>query len=155
MALETLDWIRSLKAIEHEYWVADLAMRRLADQARRDPTILDRDMRVRGIAGAWSHLNGTYGIRLFAEFETGLRKFWGATRIEAEPRSVAEIIDRIAARHGIGHAELTNAHRARQYRNRQIHDNEEEGETLEVSDCRSFLCTFLGKMPPNWEPPTP
>ncbi len=154
MALETLGWIRSLKAIEHEYWVADLAMRRLADQARRDPTILDRDMRVRGIAEALSNLNGTYGIRLFAEFETGLRKFWGTTRIEAEPRGIAEIIDRIAARHGIGHVELTNAHRARRYRNRQIHDSEEVGETLEMSDCRSVLCTFLGKMPPNWEPPT-
>jgi hypothetical protein len=155
MALETLDWIRSLKAIEHEYRVADLAMRRLADQARRDPTVLDRDMRVRGISLALGHLNGTYGIRLFAEFETGLRKFWGTTRIEPEPRSIAEIIDRIAARHGIGHAELTNAPRARQYRNRQIHDNEEEGETLEVGDCRGFLCTFLGKMPLTWEPPTP
>jgi hypothetical protein len=145
----------SLKAIEHEYRVADLAMRRLADQARRDPTVLDRDMRVRGISEALGHLNGTYGIRLFAEFETGLRKFWGTTRIEPEPRRIAEIIDRIAARHGIGHFELTNAHRARQYRNRQIHDNEEEGETLEVGDCRSFLCTFLGKMPLTWETPTP
>ena len=58
MALETLDWIRSLKAIEHEYRVADLAMRRFADQARRDPAILDRDMRVRGISEALGHLNG-------------------------------------------------------------------------------------------------
>lgn len=155
MALETLDWIRSLKAIEHEYRVANIAMRRLADQARCDPTILDSDMRVRGISEAQGHLNGTYGIRPFAEFETGLRKFRGATRIESEPRSIAEIIDRIAARHGIGYAELTNAHRARQYRNRQIHDNEGEGETLEVSDCRGFLCTFLGQMPTDWEPPNP
>lgn len=155
MALETLDWIRSLKGIEHEYRVANIAMRRLADQARRDPTILDSDMRVRGISEALGNLDGTYGIRLFAEFETGLRKFWETTRIEPEPRGIAEIIDRIAARHGIGHVELTTAHRVRQYRNRQIHDNEEEGESLEVSDCRSCLCTFLSKMPSNWEPPAP
>jgi hypothetical protein len=113
MPLETLDWNRNLKAIEHEYRVALIAMHRLADQARHDPTILDRDMRVRGIGEALSNLNGTYAIRLFAEFETGLRKFWGATRIEPEPGSIAEIIDRIAARHGIGHDELTNAHRSR------------------------------------------
>lgn len=155
MPLETLDWIRSLKAIEHEYRVAHLAMRRLADQARRDPTILDEDMRVRGIDEALRNLNGTYAIRLFAEFETGLRAFWVATRAEPEPRSIAEIIDRVASRYGFDHVELTNAHRSRQYRNRQVHDNEETGETLRVSECRSFLCTFLGRMPVTWEPPTP
>ena len=155
MPLETLDWIRSLKAIEHEYRVAHLAMRRLADQARRDPTLLDRDMRFRGIDEALRNLNGTYAIRLFAEFETGLRQFWVATRIEPEPRRIAEIIDRVAARHGIDYVELANAHRSRRYRNRQVHDNDEEGETLPVSDCRSFLCTFLGRMPVTWEPPTP
>lgn len=155
MPLETLDWIRNLKAIEHEYRVALIAMRRLADQARHDPNILERDMRVRGIGEALGNLNGTYAMRLFGEFETGLRKFWVTTRIEPEPRGIAEIIDRIAARHGVGHDELTNAHRSRQYRNRQIHDNEEEGETIEVRDFRSFLCTFLGKMPLTWAPHTP
>ena len=155
MPLETLDWIRDLKAIEHEYRVALLAMRRLADQARLDPNILESDLRVRGIGAALSNLNGTYAIRLFAEFETGLRKFWVTTRIEPEPRRMAEIMDRIASRQGIGHDELANAHRSRQYRNRQIHDNEEEGETIEVKDCRSFLCIFLSRMPPTWGLHTP
>lgn len=155
MVLETLDLIRGLKAVEHECRVALIAMRRLADQASRDPTILDRDMRVRGIREALSNLNGTYAIRLFAEFETGLRRFWVTNRIEPEPFSVAEIIDRIAARHGIGHDERTDAHRCRSYRNRQIHDKDEEGETIHVSDCRSFLCTFLGKMPLTWVRATP
>jgi hypothetical protein len=154
MSLETLDWIRSLNAVEHEYRVALIGMRRLDIEAKRDPTILDRDMRVRWIRAALSNLNGTYAIRLFAEFETGLRKFWGATRIEPEPGSIAEIIDRVAARHGVGHDERTNAHRSRMYRNRQIHDNEGEGETIDVNVCRSFLCTFLGKMPLTWVPPS-
>jgi hypothetical protein len=73
MPLETYVLIDRLKAIEHEYRVAFLAMKRLAGEAKRDPTILDGGMRVRGIGEAQSHLNGTYAIRLFAEFETGLR----------------------------------------------------------------------------------
>ncbi|GAC1472440.1 MAG: hypothetical protein NVSMB9_19650 [Isosphaeraceae bacterium] len=154
MPLETLVWIRDLKAIEHEYRITLIAVRRLADQARHDPTILDKNMRVHGIGEALSNLNATYAIRLFAEFETGLRKFWVATRTAREPRGIAEIMDRIAARYGIGHDDLTNAHRSRMYRNRQIHDNEQEGETIEVRDCRSFLCIFLSKMPSTWEPPT-
>ena len=155
MPLETFDWIRGLKAIEHEYRVALIAMRRLTAQARHDPTILDRDIRFREIEVALSNLNATYAVRLFAEFETGLRKFWVATRNEEEPRSVAELIDRIASRHGVRHDDLTNAHRSRRYRNRQIHANEEEGETIEVGDCRGFLCTFLGNTPLTWERPIP
>ena len=112
-------------------------------------------MRVRGIVEALSHLNGTYSIRLFAEFETGLRKFWSVTRTEQEPRGIAEIMDRIAARHGLAGDDLTNAHRSRKYRNRQIHDSEEDGESLEMRDCTKFLGTFFGKMPMNWEPLTP
>ena len=127
MPFELVNWLETLRSIEHEYRVAVIAMRRLADQARQDPTILDRDMRVRGIGEALSHLDGTYSIRLFAEFETCLRKFWGVTRREQEPRGVAEIMDRIAARHGIAGDDLANAHRSRKYRNRQIHDSEEEG----------------------------
>ncbi len=155
MPLETLAWIRNLKGIEHEYRVARMAMDRLAADVGRDPTILDRDMRVRGIGVALDNLGGTYATRLFAEFETGLRHFWMATRIEPEPFRIAEIIDRVAARHGISYDERANAHRVRGYRNRLVHDNEEGGETIAVRDCRGFLCTFLGKMPPNWNPPTP
>lgn len=150
MALETLERIRDLKSIEHEYRVALLAMNRLEVQARLDPTVLDNDMRVRGIGEALSNLNGTYAIRLFAEFETGLRVFWVATRNEPEPSRVAEIIDRIASRYGIGDEERTNAHRSRSYRNRQIHANQEKDETIKVSECRRFLCCFLGKMPSTW-----
>ncbi len=155
MPFETHVWLNSLKAVEHEYRVASPAMRRLAVQAKSDPTILDSDMRFRGIGEALLHLDGTYGIRLFAEFETGLRGFWSATRTEAEPASIAEIIDRIGSGHGIGQDELTNAHRARQYRNRQIHDNQEDGETIEVSRCRSFLCRFLSKLPLTWNTAKP
>ena len=154
MSLETLDWLRGMKAIEHEYRVARLAMRNLDVLARHDPTILDPDMRVRGIRSAIDNLGNTYAIRLFAEFETSLRLFWGTTRNEPEPRSIAEIIDRIAARHRIGHDELANAHRARQFRNRQVHRNEEDGETIAVEDYRGYLCSFLSKMPLNWAPPT-
>jgi len=153
MPLESLDWIRGLKDIVHEYRVALIAMRRLKDHATHDPTILDRDMRVRGIDEALNNLNGTYVIRLFAEFETGLRTFWTRTRADEEPSRIAEILDRIASRPGIGYDVLTNAHRSRQYRNRQIHDTEEQGETIEVEDCKRFLCNFLARLPKSWEPP--
>jgi len=154
MPLESLVWYRRLKAIEHEYRVANLGMRRLVVHARSDPTILESDMKFSGIGEALDNLNNTYAIRLFAEFETGLRHFWEAMRLDPEPRSIAEIIDRVASRHRIGSEQLANAHRVRKDRNRQAHDNEEEGEAIDVRDCRRFLNAFFGEMPTNWERPT-
>ncbi len=151
MPLETLVRFRRLKAIEHEYRIAALAMRKLVVQARSDPTILEADMKFSGIGEALDNLNNTYAIRLFADFETGLRQFWTAARLEPEPRSITEIIDRVASRHRIGSDELRNVHRVRKDRNRQVHDNEEEGEAIDVGDCRHFLNAFLGEMPSSWE----
>lgn len=155
MPRETREWIVSLRSIENEYRVAFIGMARLSDQARHDPAILGPGLRLRDVDEARRHLNATYAIRLFAEFETGLRHFWTTTRNEPEPRRIAETIDRIASRHRVFHSYLRNCHRVRQYRNRQVHQSEEVGETLEVRECCSYLCTFLGRMPPDWKPPTP
>lgn len=150
MALETLDWIRSIKAIENEYQVAVIAMNRLSTDAANDPNILGRDLRFRNVKEAHDKLNATYAIRMFAEFETGLRTFWVFTRIEPEPTSVAEIVNRIASKARIVGDFLINAHRVRRYRNRQIHDHQEEGEHLPVVDCRSYLNNYLSRMPMDW-----
>ena len=50
-----------------------LAVDRLLEGARRDPTILSGDLNLHDIINASERLEGTYIIRLFAEFETGLR----------------------------------------------------------------------------------
>lgn len=150
MARESLAWIRSIKAIENEYQVAVIAMKRLSTDAGHDPNILGRDLRFRNVKEAQEKLSATYAIRMFAEFETGLRTSWVVTRTDPEPTSIAEIIDRIASRARIVGDYLANAHRARRYRNRQIHDNQEEGEHLAVVDCRSYLNNYLGRMPMDW-----
>jgi len=150
MPLETLQWIDRLKAIEREFRVVRIAMDRLAVAAAHDSTILGRALRVREIGNASRRLEGTYVVRLFAEFETGLRLFWAATRVTSVPDRIADIVDSIAARQGIADGCRMNVHRVRGYRNRLVHQREEEGEVIAIVNSRSHLCTFLGKMPLDW-----
>ena len=71
------EWQSRIKGVEREY----LAMRQAADRflkaALDDPTIVSQDLRHREIAGASQNLEGTYVIRLFAQFETGAQAVLG------------------------------------------------------------------------------
>jgi hypothetical protein len=73
MAHNLYVWIRRIKTIEREYSAMRLAVDRLLEGARRDPTILTGDLKLYDIINASERLEGTYIIRLFAEFETRAR----------------------------------------------------------------------------------
>ena len=55
----------------------------------------------------------TYIIRLFAEFETGLRLFWPTARGTEPPGRTRDLVDGIAATRRIPFQELVNAHAVR------------------------------------------
>jgi len=67
------EWQSRIKAVEREY----VAMRQAADRflatALDDPTILQGNLRHGEIVVASKSLEGTYVIRLFAEFGSGGR----------------------------------------------------------------------------------
>lgn len=84
MPNNTYVWLRRIKVVEREHSSMRLTTERLLQEARHDPTILRGDVEVRDIIDATDHLEGTYFIRLFAEFETGLRLFWKTIR-DTEP----------------------------------------------------------------------
>lgn len=65
------EWQSRIKAVEREYQAMRQAADRFREAAQDDPTILRDDIRHREIVAASAHLEGTYLIRLFAEFETG------------------------------------------------------------------------------------
>jgi hypothetical protein len=142
------DWLARIKAVEREYTSLRLATDRLLDEARRDPTILRRELRRRDIEVASDRLEGTYIIRLFAEFETGLRLFWSTIR-DTEPRT-QDLLDGVAARQGIPHDRIAGAHSVREYRNSLVHEREETVEAISIGGARRHLCLFLNCLPPTW-----
>ena len=80
MAHDRFAWLRRIKAVEREHAASRLGIDRLLSQAREEPSLLRGDVTLRDLAVASGRLDGTYVIRLFAEFETALRLFWLAAR---------------------------------------------------------------------------
>src|SRR5207244_1413282 len=142
------EWQSRIKAVEREY----VAMRQAADRFRQealdDPTILRGDLRQGEIIVASKNLEGTYIIRLFAEFETGARQYWGANW-DTHPRTV-DLLDGLAARCGIPDTQRDNAHLVRDYRNVLVHEREDKPAGVPLALARNYLCHFLSFLPLWW-----
>lgn len=142
------EWQARIKAVAQEYE----AMRQAAEHFRyaslADPTILEGNLRQRELVIASSNLEGTYIIRLFAEFETGARQYWAANW-DTEPKTV-DLLSGLAARRGIPDTQRDNAHLVREYRNALIHEREESPEIVPIAVARGYLCHFFSFLPPQW-----
>jgi hypothetical protein len=142
------DWLRRIKGIEREHASTRLAIDRLLEEARRDSTILTGDLKPHDITLASERLEGTYIIRLFAEYETGLRLFWKTIR-ETEPPT-QDLLNGIAARRGIPPARIANAQAVREHRNALVHERDEEVVPIPIAEARGYLCRFFAFLPPTW-----
>jgi hypothetical protein len=150
MAHNLYVWIRRIKTIEREYSAMRLAVDRLLEGARRDPTILTGDLKLYDIINASERLEGTYIIRLFAEFETGLRLFWPSARGTDPPSRTRDLIDGVAATRRVPDDERTNVHLIREYRNLLIHERDVEVDPISIGPARSHLCRFFNFLPETW-----
>jgi hypothetical protein len=141
-------WMEKIKSIERDHLATRLALDRLLHEARRDPTILTGDLEPQDIVKASGRLETTYLIRLFAEFETGLRLYWATIR-ETEPPT-QHLLDGIAARRGIPPDRLAGAHTVREYRNSLVHERDEDMVPISIAEARGYLCRFFAFLPPTW-----
>lgn len=114
----------------------------------RDPSVLMQNLRHGEINTASRNLEGTYIIRLFAEFETGIRQYWDVTWGTIVRTS--DLLEGLAARRLIPHTDLANGHRVREFRNGLVHEREHRSEPLELSVARKYLCTFFSYLPVQW-----
>jgi len=146
----THEWQSRIKGVEKQYEVVFLATDRLKEQAGRDQTILPQNMKQGQIITALESLEGTYIIRLFAEFETGLRLYWETIRT-THPRTRG-LLEGVAAVCKISDQWKNNAHSVREYRNILVHEREQEEdeEAIPISVARGYLCSFFSCLPHMW-----
>jgi hypothetical protein len=141
-------WQSRIKAVEREHVAMRQAANRFLQAALDDPTILQWNLRHGEIVAASRNLEGTYIIRLFAEFETGAREYWGA-KWATDPKAV-DLLDGLAARCEIPDVQRDNAHLVRDYRNALIHEREDMPDVVPMDKARSYLCHFFSYLPPRW-----
>jgi hypothetical protein len=142
------EWQGRIKAVEREFLVARHGMDKFREIARRDPTVLAGDVRFREIGTVIENMEATYVIRLFAEFESGLRQFWGVSR-GTDP-GTHDLIEGIASMCRIPHEKRINAHAMREYRNSMVHERDEQVEQVSIENVRKSLIDFFRFLPPHW-----
>lgn len=142
------EWQSRIKSIEREYIVIRQATERFLRHAHDDPAILVGDLRYGEIANASRNLEGTYIVRLFAEFETGARQFWDATR--GTEIGTFNLFEALAARCRIPDTHRDNGHLVRDHRNSLVHERESQRAPLTIALARKYLCTFFSYLPAQW-----
>ena len=142
-------WLSRIKAVERDYVATHLALEELLLAAQRNPAVLRGRVEVRHLDQALEGLQATYLIRLFAEFESGLREFWRASRRGRIPRT-EHLLTGIAAARGVPDEDLLSAHAVRRHRNSLVHDQEEAAATIPLRTARGHLCRFFSRLPPTW-----
>jgi len=150
MTSNKFECLRRVKAVEREHSALCYAADYLLDIVRQDPIILGRVLRVRDIQDAAGRLEGTYIIRLFAEFETGLRAFWRASRGPRSPSRTRDLLDSVGAKRKVPDDAIMHAHSVREFRNALIHERDDDVAPVPIAIARHNLCVFLGFLPTQW-----
>jgi hypothetical protein len=142
------EWQTRIKSVEREFIVMRQAADRFEQQARKDRSILLENLRHAEIRSASKNLEGTYLMRLFAEFETGARQFW-RTRRRSVP-GTAVLLARLADLVRIPDPLLGDCDRVREYRNSLVHEREDGVEAVPIVEARGHLCRFFSFLPREW-----
>jgi hypothetical protein len=132
------EWQTRIKAVAREYLAIRQATDRFWESAQRDPLIIR----------ASENLSGTSIIRLYAEFETGLRSYWDQAR-DSNPRT-RDLLDGLAALCRIPDEQKKNAHAVRDYRNSLVHERQEQLGAISIAVARGHLCRFMSFLPAKW-----
>ena len=151
--MKTRVFFERIKAVESEERVAALAVGRFMEAVRHDPLALsNHSLRERDVRDCLQHLEGTYVIRLFAEFEIALRCIWQHVRRRAtlQRMPISQLMDAVAARCYVPADAARAAHDVRDYRNDLVHEGPPR-KVLTIAESRANLCNFLSHAPHDWQ----
>jgi hypothetical protein len=146
---EAFIWMGRIKAVEREYGAIRFGTDRLLVAVNDDPSILEGQVGRPDIATASIHLQGTYIVRLFSEFETALQHFVRAFHIR-KPRGTEALVNRVRDRAHIPPAASVAVHRVREYRNVLVHERSMPVTQVTIREATRFLCTFLSRLQRIW-----
>jgi hypothetical protein len=150
MPSNKFEWLNRVKAVEREHAAVRCAAEFLLTAVRQDSAILARSLRVRDVEEAVEKLEGTYVVRLFAEFETSLRTFWVASRGTDPPSRTRDLLDGTGAKPRIPHDDIQNAHSVREFRNSLVHERDDPVVRIPIAVARRYLCVYLNFLPLEW-----
>lgn len=140
-----------MRAIMRQYRVATIAARDLQGRFRADPSWLSAEkLRPADFQGFRNDLESTYLIRLFAEFETGLREAWARAFGQVTSPRTRDLIDAFAARRFVPAPWHDMVHDVRAYRNALVHEAGADVPPIGMDAALGYLCRFFSHLPHDW-----
>jgi hypothetical protein len=148
---QRIEWIA---AIAREYLAAKSAADLLRSQLRADPNYgSSQGWEARDGANFSENLDATYLIRIFAEFEAGLRDYWANHLSKKTDPPISHLMQSVGGQR-LSVDNFEDADAVRKYRNFLVHDEAEKPprdmRTFDASQAKSHLCYFFGRLDPDW-----
>jgi hypothetical protein len=143
--------LNRMRAVMREYRIARIAARDLQARLRANPSVLSEEqLQVADFHNFRDNLESTYLIRLFAEFEAGLRGAWVRALGQTTSPRMRDLIDSFAARRLIPAPWRIAAHDVRDYRNALIHEGGVDVPPIGLDKTQGHLCRFFSRLPDDW-----
>jgi hypothetical protein len=144
-------WIERICDVEREYKAARSAMLLLAERLRADPAQAGaEEWSARDAENSSENLEATYLIRLFAEFESGLRDLW-KNYFRKKRRTPMKHLLQLIATQAIPQNCVDDADQVRVFRNALVHEETEEPVVpLSLGKAKSHLCRYFSFFPKDW-----
>lgn len=151
MPAKSSKWAERIKDVEREFRVAQLAARLLHARLVADPSALrPARLRRRDADRFEAQLEPTYLVRLYAEFEAGLREAWRRSFGRATFPKMEILIDRVAALRDIPPDLVRAVHQGRAFRNDIVHDVRDGVTPIPIDKARGCLCSYISRLPLDW-----
>ena len=149
---QRIEWIA---AVEKEYRAAKSAADLLATTLKDDPNYGEtHGWEARYGVAFRANLESTYIVRLYAEFEAGLRDYWANHLNRTTHPPMVQLLPSVADQR-ISMDHLDDADAVREYRNFLVHDDSSDPppdmRTFTVEEAKSHLCYFFGRLDPDWK----
>jgi hypothetical protein len=101
------------------------------------------------------NLEATYLMRMYAEFEAGLRDFWKThLRHDTHPQMV-QLVRYAIPNQTFSQDVIDDADDVRKYRNYLVHEVEDEVpeglRVFTVAEAKSCLCKYFGRLDARWK----
>jgi hypothetical protein len=143
--------IGRLRRIERQWRVARISAQLLDEGLQKNPGLLAADdLEAADVTIYRDELSATYVIRLFAEFESGLRDWWQNGLRRTSRPATRHLIDSVAARRSIPDPWRDSVHAVREYRNSLVHEESAIATSVELNIARGHLCRYFSWLPLDW-----
>ena len=145
--------IDRIEAVLHEYFAAETAAGLLGNAMKADPSFGRRHgWQQRAGRDFIANLEETYIIRIYAEFEAGLRDYWVTYNRRQTHPGMEQLLNSAIPTQLFSRDTIDRAEAVRIYRNSLVphRDGISDEDAITVHEAKKFMCAYLACLDPNW-----